>query len=173
MLDATDWEFPTEEQPAFLEDGTRLPNTKVIVRTDTNTILGEHSKRYQMNPYSNTVDTLMDAVHSANLTSDYDLKIHVLEEGRKMKGTITFPDLVVEPAVGDYIHFRIQFYDSYDGSWAISQAADALRLWCLNGCTTPDSIASTWAKHTSNINLQGSAAKILAGYDIFANSKEE
>jgi len=61
----------------------------------------------------------------------------------------------------------VSFFNSYDGSWPFSQQANGLRLWCLNGCTTPDAIAKSRFKHTSSVNVDGSAAKIIGGAEHF------
>ena len=175
----SDWDFPIETRPLYsreLFDGPfseePITSHSAIVRPDTGAVLGVHGKRYKPVKHDDIINSMMDAVKESDITSDYNLTVDVLEGGRKMKGTIMFPDQVIEPAVGDYIQFRVQFYNSYDGAWAFQQAADGLRLWCLNGCTTPDTIAKTFAKHTANISLAGSADKMLNGLDIFRNQEE-
>ena len=95
------------------------------------------------------------AYHKLIYPSDYTVDVEVLEDGRKLRGQILFNDLVVEPAVGDYTKFKIDFFNSYDASWAFSQQASGLRLWCLNGCTTPDTAARSRYKHTASINVEG------------------
>ena len=40
----------------------------------------------------------------------------------------------------------------------------------MNGCTTPHTVAKTWAKHTTNVSVQSSAAKIQAGLEAFKGS---
>ncbi|RZD49907.1 MAG: hypothetical protein CXT67_09730 [Methanobacteriota archaeon] len=169
------WDFPIKQVPVFYNgyDGLQREATthRAIIREDTNQMLGLHSTRYKPITHDDVVNSMMDAVKESHISRDYDLKVDVYEDGRKMKGTIMFPDLVIEPEKNDYISFRVQFYNSYDGSWAFQQAADGLRLWCLNGCTTPDSVARTFAKHTTNVNVQGSGKKIMAGADTFINNR--
>jgi len=108
-----------------------------------------------------------------NLTSDYEVSVDVIEGGRKLRGEIIFPDLVQQPAVGDYVQFRVSFFNSYDGSWSFSQQANGLRLWCLNGCTTPDAIAKSRFKHTASVNVDGSAAKIIGGAEHFMGRSKQ
>jgi len=169
MLDfqSNSYNFPVEEQPVFTQDGELIPDHKCIVRTDTGKTLGMHGSRYKMIPHEDVVDSIIDGVKASNLTSDYEVSVSVAEDGRKLRGEIIFPDLVQEPAVGDYTQFRVSFFNSYDGSWPFSQQANGLRLWCLNGCTTPDAIARSRFKHTASVNVDGSATKIIGGAEHF------
>ena len=118
------------------------------------------------------MDSVVDGIKTADLSKDYDLYVDVIENGRKLRGEILFNDLTIEPAVGDYVKFRVSFFNSYDGSWSFSQLANGLRLWCLNGCTTADTVARSKYKHTTSINVEGSAAKVVAGLDHFMSRKE-
>ena len=166
------WEFPVETQPIFDSLGNEIEGNKAIVRTDTNDVLGVHGSRYQMVTHDDVVNSIMDSVKQADVSSDYKIKVHTADGGRKLRGEVIFENLTVQPQVGDYVQFRISFFNSYDGSWAFSQAADGLRLWCLNGCTTPMGTARTRFKHTQSINVDASAAKIVNGLDTFMHNKE-
>jgi len=126
-----------------------------------------------MIPHEDVVESIVDGVKASNLTSDYQISVNVAEDGRKLRGEIIFPDLVQEPVVGDYTQFRVSFFNSYDGSWPFSQQANGLRLFCLNGCTTPDSIARSRFKHTASVNVDGSAAKIIGGAEHFMSRSKE
>ena len=175
MLDfqSNSYDFPVEEQPVFTQDGELIPDHKCIVRTDTGKTLGLHGSRYRMIPHDDVVNSILDGVKASKLTSDYEVNVDVIEDGRKLRGEIIFPDLVQQPAVGDYVQFRVSFFNSYDGSWPFSQQANGLRLWCLNGCTTPDAIAKSRFKHTSSVNVDGSAAKIIGGAEHFMGRSKE
>ena len=175
MLDfqSNSYNFPVEEQPVFTQDGELIPDHKCIVRTDTGKTLGMHGSRYKMIPHEDVVESIIDGVKASNLTSDYEVSVSVADDGRKLRGEIIFPDLVQEPAVGDYTQFRVSFFNSYDGSWPFSQQANGLRLWCLNGCTTPDAIAKSRFKHTASVNVDGSAAKIIGGAEHFMGRSKE
>jgi hypothetical protein len=175
MLDfqSNSYNFPVEEQPVYTQDGELIPDHKCIVRTDTGKTLGLHGSRYRMIPHDDVVNSILDGVKASNLTSDYEVNVDVIEDGRKLRGEIIFPDLVQQPAVGDYVQFRVSFFNSYDGSWSFSQQANGLRLWCLNGCTTPDAIAKSRFKHTASVNVDGSAAKIIGGAEHFMGRSKQ
>jgi len=160
-------------QPVFTEEGNEIPNHKCIVRTDTGDTLGLHGSQYKMIPHDDVVNSIIDGVSAANLSTDYEVKVDVIDNGRKIRGEIVFGDIIQQPSVGDIIKYRISFFNSYDGSWAFAQKANALRLWCLNGCTTPDLIASSRFKHTASVDVIGSADKVISGADHFMNRAEE
>ena len=167
-----DWSFPIETQPVFDQFGNEIAGSQCVMRTDTNTVLGVHGSRYKVVSHDDVVNSILDSVTTADLSSDYTVDIQVLEDGRKLRGQILFNDLTIEPAVGDYTKFKVDFFNSYDASWSFSQVASGLRLWCLNGCTMPDAIALTRYKHTASINVEGSAAKIKNGLRHFFHQKD-
>ena len=173
MLDMTnEWSFPIQTQPIYDINGEPIEGHKAVMRTDTNKVLGVHGSRYKAVSHDDVVNSILDGVSQADLSSDYTVDVEVLEDGRKLRGQILFNDLVVEPEVGDHIKFRLNFFNSYDASWPFSQVADAFRLFCKNGCTTPDAVAKTRYKHTASINVEGSANKMINGLQHFMSRKE-
>lgn len=169
---ASEHNFPVEMQPIFDRDGNMIEGSRCVMRTDTNTVLGVHGSRYHIVKHDDVVNSILDGVSAANLSTDYKVDVHVIDEGRKLRGEILFNDLVVEPNVGDYVKFRISFFNSYDASWSFSQAADGLRLWCLNGCTTADHVAVSRFKHTQSLSVEGSASKMINGLQHFMSQPE-
>jgi len=145
---------------------------KAVVRTDTAQVLGTVGNKYKIIKHDDVVNSIMDAVSQANISQDCTFNVKVIEDGAKLRGTILFNDLVIEPDVGDYVKFMVQFYNSYDGSWAFQQSAMGYRLWCKNGCADLDTIATTVSKHTAGVNVKGSAAKIEGGLDAFFKKRE-
>jgi hypothetical protein len=173
MLDMTnDWSFPVETQPVFDMHGEEINGHQCVMRTDTNQVMGVHGSRYKAVSHDDVVNSILDGVAQADLSNDYTVDVEVLEDGRKLRGQILFNDLTVEPAVGDYTKFKVDFFNSYDASWSFSQQASGLRLWCLNGCTTPDAVARSRYKHTASINVEGSANKMINGLQHFMSRKE-
>lgn len=173
IQEGTEWEFPVEPQPIFDRLGNEIAGSQAVVRTDSNEVLGVHGSRYRILSHDDVVNSTLDAVKEADLSKDYEVKVHVIDGGRKMRGEILFNNITVEPAIGDIVKYRINFFNSYDASWSFSQAADGLRLWCLNGCTTPIGTARSRFKHTQSINIEGSAKKMANGIDAFMNNREQ
>ena len=167
-----DFNFPVEQQPIHDQLGNIIAGHQAVVRTDTDQVLGVHGSRYKIVSHDDVVNSVLDGVKSADLSDDYEVSVDVLEDGRKLRGEILFNNLTVEPAVGDYVKFRVSFFNSYDASWSFSQQANGLRLWCLNGCTTPDTVARSRYKHTASINVEGAAAKVINGLEHFKSRKD-
>ena len=178
QLGTNEWDFPIEtcvlHASSIYVDNTPVPPSmaQAIVRTDTRDVLGVHGSKYKAVKHDDVVNSIFDSVKKSNISTDYTHKIECFENGAKLRGVISFDDLTIEPEVGDHVKFEIMFYNSYDGSWAFQQIAQGLRLWCLNGCTTGDTISNTRFKHTSSIDVQASSHKIQKGLDSFFNQKE-
>lgn len=171
------WNFPVEFQELSYSKDINLFDVpaslgRVLVRTDTNEPLAIHKERYTIKTNEDCVNQMEDAIQAANISRDYKWDIQTIDNGRRMKATVDFPDLVIEPEKNDYINFRISLFNSYDGTWSFIFSAAGLRLWCLNGCTTPDNVATSRTKHTASVNVNQEAGKIGNALDIFMNQRE-
>ena len=170
-----DHNFPVEMQDLKTADDIRIPNNlgRAVVRTDTDEVLGIHGKRYELIPHDDVCNAVMDAVKESGISNDWTSNIELSQNGARMRGEILFDDLIVEPIKDDHVKFRIQFYNSYDGAWSVQVACDALRLWCLNGCTTADAVFRTWQKHTYALNVSAYTKQITNGMNTFWNNKDQ
>jgi hypothetical protein len=152
--------------------GNEIPKLRNLIRSDTGESLGTHKSKYKMITHSDAVNSIMDSIQESKISTDYEVKSHTADNGAKMRLEVLFNDIKLkDPEVNSYIQYRVQAYNSYDGSWAFQQSAEGIRLWCLNGCTTPDTVAKTWAKHTTNVSVDSSAQKITDGVEMFLNNK--
>lgn len=169
-------QVPDDSNP--YESGSRtltVPRSlrTALIRTDTNEILGTHGSKYKPVLHDDVVNSMMDAIKAANISNDYEVDIKTYDNGAKMRGVITFPNVLIEPQVGDYIRYRIPFFNSYDASWAFMYSAEGDRLWCSNGCSHPQMVTVGKVKHTTNINIEGAAAKITAATEAFHGSEDQ
>lgn len=166
--------FPVEMQSIKTWSNIHIPTQlgNAVVRTDTNQVLGIHGRRYELISHDDVFNAVHDAVKQADITKDYETNIDLTDNGARMKGEILFNDLVIEPVKNDFVQFRIQFYNSYDGRWSVQIACDALRLWCENGCTTPDAVFRTWQKHTFALNVSAYTNQIQKGLTTFWNQRD-
>ena len=174
-----EWSFPIDTCNLYASsihtDDTPVPENmaRAIVRTDTNQVLGVHGSKYKAIKHDDVVNSVFEAVTASGISNDYNHKVSVFDNGAKMRGVIRFNDLIIEPSVGDIIAFQLTFFNSYDGSWAFQQSAEGIRLDCLNGMVSQQSVAKTWQKHTANINVKASASKLQAALDGFFKTKEQ
>ena len=178
-----DYDFPVEVVPLVavkeLQNGWKSqeypvpPNMqKAIVRTDTGHVLGTHGGAYKMVKHADIVDRMQSAIDMSVISKDYEHTQTIYENGAKMKGKIAFNDLVVEPQVGDYIRFQVEYLNSYDGMWSIMIKAQGYRLWCSNGCASANSLSYDRSKHTTGFNLAGTSAKIRNALTTFWDNKD-
>ena len=179
MFDAInneEWNFPIEVHPTpNAITGEPLPNSKQIVRTDTNEVLGVHKSAYKPVLHSDVVNSIEDAVLESDVSKDFYIDTKVFENGAKLKGTVHFRDLYIEnkksAEVGDIVNFKVDFLNSYDGSWSFLQKAEGNRLICKNGMVSGLAIAMAKFKHTTSINIEGSSDKIQIGLETFLKNK--
>jgi len=166
------WNFEVEERPVLVEGLGRIEGKKALVRTDTNTLMGVHSENYRKISHDEIVNGQYEAIKEANISHDFDFKVHCVDGGRKLKVEVLFNDLVQEPIRGDYVSFRATAFNSYDGAWAYQNQADGFRLECLNGMVSNALISKVWARHTSNLNIENAAKTIKNSLEIFHNQNE-
>jgi hypothetical protein len=105
MLDVIkDYEFPTEmvELEALNttgqigKDNYKVPSdmARACVRTDTGRVLGIHGSKYKPIAHKDVVDKVMQGVEKTGMF-DYKTDIKVYEGGAKMRGSVTFENLVI------------------------------------------------------------------------------
>jgi len=173
-----DYRFPVKELPLVaLGNNNQYPidakRFKAVVRTDTEEVLGVHSGKYNLVKHEDIVNGIMEGVSLADISKDYDHNIHIYEGGSKLKGSFVFNDLVQkDPEVNDVIRFKVDYMNSYDGMWSIMINAYGERLWCLNGCTSPESVTMEKNKHTSGFDITASAFQIRDALEVFFNDRE-
>ena len=148
-----DYDFPIDTismAGTYDDDGetklVKCPERMMIVRTDTMENLGNHSIAYRPVEHKAIVDPIYEMMQK--ISSDFVPNIRVMQNGSMLKATFTCKDITIQdPALQDYIAFRITVRNSYNGVWSVMITADGLRYWCKNGCTTPDKIANYTQKH--------------------------
>lgn len=178
MLDLSAIDFDVERQPVYgmrktahpyghvTESFEEIPDRFEYFRTDTGQTLGVHTGSYTHNGYKSHMQHVLEAVKEMANEDKIDLSgapvnFEVYESGRKLKLDITFPNNIIEPKVGDITKLRLRDWDSYDGSWGRRLWIDGLRLWCLNGCTSPDFKLGFYAKHTKSLSSDESIHRMI------------
>ena len=171
-----DFRFPVKQVDLRSITGINIPKdmAKAVVRTDTNDVSGVHSGRYNLVEHEEVVDKVMEGVNLANISKDYDHHVKLFENGAKLKGSFVFNDLTQkDPEVNDIIRFRVDYMNSYDGTWSIMIKACGERMFCLNGCTSDEPVTFERNKHTKGFNVEHSADQIKRALEVFFNDKEK
>ena len=123
----------------------------MIINADTNEYLGNHSKSYRPVTHAAVLDPVIDIAES--MKTPYITQVNMIDNGAMMEAKLIFKEICFDdPAMQDYIAFQIVLRNSYNGVWSVMIQADGLRLWCMNGCTTPDKIANYRQKHNGHFN---------------------
>lgn len=122
------------------------PDRMMIIRTDTNEYLGNHSTAYRPVTHSQIVDPVRAIL--SDVSNEFVPQIKTYDNGSMMMAKFTCRDIrIKDPSKDDYIAFQVTVRNSYNGVWSIMITAAGLRLWCLNGCTTADRVANFRLKH--------------------------
>ena len=182
-----EYDFPVEmyDLTAFPKAGlinseeTCMPSqvpqqmAQAVVRTDTNAVLGVHTGSYKLVPHSEIVDKINAAVVASGLSNNVEHTVETFENGAKLRGKFAFHDIAVkDPVIGEMIRFDVDYLNSYDGQWSIMMRAQGYRLWCDNGCASPNPLTSDRRKHTSGFSVEGSAEKIKNSVKVFFEDRE-
>jgi len=147
---------------------------RAVIRTDTMEPLAVHGSRYQITPHTELFGKMNQMLIDSDLDlSDITVEDNLYENGARAKRTIIFNKHIIEPQVDDIVKLKLDMYNSYDGSWAWQSNFSAMRLWCLNGCTTADLTVRTYQRHTKNINIEGSAVKMNNAIEGFEQREGE
>ena len=170
-INTEEWDFPIEVHPTpNAITGEPLTNSKQIVRTDSNEVLGVHKSAYKPVLHSDVVNSIEDAVLESDVSKDFYIDTKVYENGAKLKGTVHFRDLYIEnkksAQVGDIVNFKVDFLNSYDGSWSFLQKAEGNRLICENGMKVNDA-------RLNSRHLTSSQATQDGVYEILSDEAKE
>ena len=167
-LDLSAIDFEVERQPIYGLRQTSdyftdkvvkyeaIPDKYEYFRKDTGATLGVHTASYNHDGYKKHVSHVIEAVKEMGTLDQLDTS-----NGRKLKLELLFPNNIIEPQIGDITKLRLRDWDSYDGSWGRRLWIDGMRLWCLNGCTSPAFKLGFYAKHTKSISGDESINRIL------------
>ena len=173
-------DFPIDVLPLYsraidtgVENELDARHARVVVRTDTNEHLGIVGPRTMPIPYARTMEATDYVLNDAGLR--YTSNTKVFDNGSTMRRQITFPNITIEPVVGDVVCFQIDHFDSYNGKWALQLNASGQRLVCLNGMTQPDYYVRAYTRHTTNavLNVHELADQLREGIDNFKESNDK
>lgn len=185
------WEFPVEMLPlqavkpltfadAEAERISIPPEfARAVIRTDTDTCLGIHGRRYNVRPYADTVKAFETTLENSPLKlENAKISYNVVGNGERMRLSVDLPEHEFEVGrsrqVGDIVRMRLNFMDSYDGAWSTQYGLGAMRLICLNGMTRMGFTIGVKSKHTNADlpELENGYERIAAAINAFYQDRE-
>ena len=147
----------------------KCPDKQMIVRKDTMEYLGCHSISYRPVTHAQVLDPIIDLADS--LKTPYVTQINMLDNGAMMDTRIVFKEICFDdPAMQDYVAFQISVRNSYNGVWSVMIQADGLRMFCMNKCTTPDTVANFRLKHNGHFSYNFDHLK--HSVDLFRSNEQ-
>ena len=144
-----------------------------LINTRDKCVVGIHKSKYVEQLHEPLVNNVLDIAHKIGAGKVIP-NIRVYENGKKLKGEVFFPDtaFTVRSGMNDTVCFKIEFGNSYDGTWKLGIKAMALRLACLNGMCHHQGISGAVLKHTANANYDGVIEAMKQSTQLFINSEE-
>jgi len=155
----TNWDAPIRKVPLEY-NGTKSNAWSVqrediiTTKTEDTTIngpvwneVGVVSDNYLLIPNKKVVELANDVADNSGLQFEED---KIFYNGRQFMYSMVSKDTVGEVEVGDDVGLGIMFWNSYDGSTALSFRIYLQRLACLNGMVSKDIFKSYRFRHLHN-----------------------
>lgn len=172
-LSTEKYDFEIEKQPLF----TRSPDgdmmmvdsdiQQAVVREDTGQVLATVGPRYEITRHKDAFDAISQALLESGMDlTGMEVRDGLYENGSRARRTIIIPQIHVEPAVGDRMHFKLDAFNSVDGRWAFRNEFGYYRLACLNGMVTAEFAAGIYAKHTSVIDVEAISKRLQTALEM-------
>ena len=164
---ATSYDFPVDLERAFDMRGKVVPNTKLIVRKDTDLVLASVSDKYRLITHKEAMGPVSDFTRSLGAsTVDYSLE----RDGARLLATHTYKDIAVtlpghkmpgQKQVGDTVALRTHSINSYNATTSFEFSIGALVLRCLNGATAFEDMFSLRYRHIGVDTLEFPKADLV------------
>jgi len=165
--------FPVTMQEMQTDDGFRVPGYRAVRRDDTMDILAVHSDGYNLTPYEDKVEIFRDAIQESNLdTTGMIEMLDMSHNGGRLFGGYTLPAHRVEIKEGDEVALKIAYWDSYDGSRALTIRAGAYRFACANYALSGKDVVNIKRKHTKNNDLGGIMEMVMGTLNSYMDDTE-
>jgi len=131
--------FPLEKIPLSEWSGKRAnPDLFVVVRTDTNTVIGQVGKKYECFPNEDFFGPVAEALVNSGAEIS---RFQMIDGGTRCFMRLAWGDdynlRIGSAKVGDIVGRRAILSTSHDGKFAGKFVFQMLRLACSNGMTVP------------------------------------
>ncbi len=148
--------FPVTLQPVYIGDeAQKAGEYHAVVREDTGDVLGIHRGSYRLVPNREVFEPFEEAILRSGIPVE-GLEVHegLAYRGRTVVREYIFPQVALEPRIGDVVEFKLLVVNSYDGTNAFRAVMAGRRRLCLNGLVGEERKAQVYARHTSGFSSE-------------------
>ncbi len=159
LQETPDWDlldFPVEKValPDLDINGTAvpLPDSRAVVRTDTNTVLKIVGRNYKVVPHRTLFEPIHEELESMGVGVK-GVKTQIGLDGGYARVTWTLEDAQIDIGGGDLVDLEITAANSYNYKSRLSLAVEAMRLICTNGLRIGTEFAAIRRRHAPGVIL--------------------
>jgi len=129
-----------------------IEDWRAVVRKEDRQVLGVSTTKYGILPNKDAFNMVFDAIDQIGLDASL---IDVSVNGRmsRVRATLEFPSVVVDPGDGHNLRYRAVIQNSYDGSTLFGFQHGAFRLICTNGMMIGTVMEEFRRRHTENLAI--------------------
>lgn len=167
--------FPVEMFPLNTLTCVKDVGLHAVVRTDTNTILAVHGKRYNL---ITNYEVYRDVENAIKRVKGLDTEGVIIQDsltnaGGKTIRSYLFPKHVVKVGQSDETLLRVSVINSYDGSCNFQILVGGFRIVCANGMVVGDTLGKYSNRHTSGYSTEVMQHRITAALEAFLAAGEK
>jgi len=164
--------FNVAEDRVTTASGIEIQNKKALINQRNGEVLSVVSNAYKTVTNEEIFSGFCRAVEASGLNAtDAQVDIRRTASGSRSMVDFTFPHQVVS-LNGDVTALQISALNSFDGSTRYLTKAGGLRMRCLNGQILGKIAGSYSSKHTSQLDVDAGAAKVIRMVEEFNQAKD-
>lgn len=127
---------------------------KALVNAESGQLYAIHTSAYRTVPHEDGLFNTLQAIGRNSEYGDVQVDISEYDGFKRLHGKLTFIDHHYEIKPGDTVNPSIEYYNSYDGSWAEKLSFGAFRVVCANGLVVGQKFMVATAPHIGQVRDQ-------------------
>jgi len=166
--------FNVAEDQVITASGIVIEGKKALINTANDKVMGIVSNGYRTVPNEEIFSNFCQAIEDSSIDAEGAyVNIRRTESGSRAMVDFVFPNEQFT-VNGDDSSTQLQIcaLNSFDGSLRYITKAGGLRMKCLNGQVLGNIAASYSSAHTTNLNVEAGAKKVIEMLDQFNSAKE-
>lgn len=158
-----DYEFTVREESAHTDSGIEIPRMRVIVREDTDEVVGTVKSNYKVLSHADALNPILHELERRG--RDIHKRILVTQGGARMYAHLYFKDTEFNVKGDDRVWPGTTIVNSLDGSVKYLAEPNALRLVCTNGMVIRAAIARFVQLHSKSADWSSVVDDLLGIID--------